>query len=151
VNPSELFERSAVGELSAPSAPIRGHIGGALDAHPAQCGDPGVAVHSGRDDDGLSILDLAEMARKYGTRRRRPARFRASNGPSFRASSRGVTRDGGRREDRRGHRKTSTSSTNDGLRERRSSAESPSNHEHLPPTQLQLTGIQARHEEKSSR
>ncbi len=60
MNPSELFERSAVGELSAPSAPIRGHIGGALDARPGQCSDPGVAVHSGR---GLSLGGAARLHR----------------------------------------------------------------------------------------
>ena len=147
----DLQASGLVGDLSDPSAPIRGHIGGSLDARPGRCSDPGVAVHSGRDGDGLSILDLAEMARLYASRPHRPARFRGANGLSFRASSRGVRSDGGPRRKRRGHRKTITSIATDGVRERSSIAESTSTDEHL---QLQLTGIwpsRPRHERKSGR
>jgi hypothetical protein len=64
VNLSELFERSAVGELSAPSAPIRGHIGGALDARPGQCSDPGAEGHSHRSrprSDGYLIKPASNL------------------------------------------------------------------------------------------
>ena len=104
----------------------------------------------GRTERGLSIESIAAAYRET-SRSHRPAPLRGSNTPSFRASSRGVTRDGGPRGNRRGHRRTSGSSVSDGLGERRSTAENPSTPEHFSPLKLQLTGIQSRHQGESSR
>jgi hypothetical protein len=98
---------------------------------------------------GLSIESIAAAHRRTAPHPRRkrlhrPTRLRGSNAPSFHASSRGVTRDGGPREDAQGY-------AHDGLRERRSSAEKPSAPEHLQLPLGRLTGIQPRREGKSSR
>jgi hypothetical protein len=44
--PSDLFHLGSVGELSDPSAPYRGTLGGSLDARPGGISDPGAAAHS---------------------------------------------------------------------------------------------------------